>query len=87
MCLNQARYGISWGAIGAAMSCYDTALQYAQARKQFHDTAHCESSTCAGQAGVDGHGDHEGAIASLQVGRLKDEGNVELSAHLDGEKE
>jgi glutaryl-CoA dehydrogenase len=29
MCLNQARYGISWGAIGAAMSCYDTALQYA----------------------------------------------------------
>jgi glutaryl-CoA dehydrogenase len=36
MCLNQARYGISWGAIGAAMSCYDTALQYAKARKQFH---------------------------------------------------
>src|SRR5579871_6697825 len=31
MCLNQARYGISWGAIGAAMSCYDTALQYAKA--------------------------------------------------------
>jgi glutaryl-CoA dehydrogenase len=30
MCLNQARYGISWGAIGAAMSCYDTALQYAK---------------------------------------------------------
>src|SRR5947209_15665023 len=28
MCLNQARYGIAWGAIGAAMSCYDTALQY-----------------------------------------------------------
>src|SRR5579859_7649264 len=27
MCLNQARYGIAWGAIGAAMSCYDTALQ------------------------------------------------------------
>ena len=35
MCLNQARYGISWGAIGAAMSCYDTALQYAKMRKQF----------------------------------------------------
>src|ERR1700679_1274362 len=29
MCLNQARYGIAWGAIGAAMSCYDCALQYA----------------------------------------------------------
>jgi len=36
-CLNQARYGISWGAIGAAMSCYDTALQYSKIRKQFHD--------------------------------------------------
>jgi glutaryl-CoA dehydrogenase len=35
MCLNQARYGISWGAIGAAMACYDTALQYAKQRKQF----------------------------------------------------
>ena len=29
MCLNQARYGISWGAIGAAMDCYSTALNYA----------------------------------------------------------
>src|ERR1041385_1813031 len=28
MCLNQARYGIAWGGIGAAMSCYDCALQY-----------------------------------------------------------
>ncbi len=37
MCLNQARYGISWGAIGAAMSCYDTALQYAKMRKQFRN--------------------------------------------------
>ena len=37
MCLNQARYGIGWGAIGAAMACYDCALQYSQFRKQFHD--------------------------------------------------
>jgi glutaryl-CoA dehydrogenase len=35
MCLNQARYGISWGAIGVAMSCYETALNYAKERKQF----------------------------------------------------
>ena len=34
-CLNQARYGISWGALGAAMACYDTALNYAQNRIQF----------------------------------------------------
>jgi len=34
-CLTQARYGIAWGAVGAAMACYDWALQYAQARVQF----------------------------------------------------
>src|SRR5881397_960469 len=34
-CLTQARYGIAWGAIGAAMACYDWALQYAQTRIQF----------------------------------------------------
>jgi glutaryl-CoA dehydrogenase len=37
MCLNQARYGIAWGAVGAAMACYDCALQYAQFRKQFRE--------------------------------------------------
>lgn len=35
-CLNSARYGISWGAIGAAMDCYNTALNYALERKQFN---------------------------------------------------
>jgi glutaryl-CoA dehydrogenase len=37
MCLNQARYGISWGGVGAAMAVYDCALQYSQFRKQFRD--------------------------------------------------
>ncbi|HOS99886.1 MAG TPA: acyl-CoA dehydrogenase family protein [Acidobacteriota bacterium] len=35
MCLTQARYGIAWGVIGAAMECYHTALQYAKERVQF----------------------------------------------------
>jgi glutaryl-CoA dehydrogenase len=35
MCLNQARYGIAWGAIGAAQACYDAALNYAKNRIQF----------------------------------------------------
>ncbi len=35
MCLDSARYGIAWGAIGAAMDCYDTALRYAKERTQF----------------------------------------------------
>jgi len=34
-CLNSARYGISWGALGAAMDCYDTALRYSKQREQF----------------------------------------------------
>lgn len=35
MCLDSARYGIAWGAIGAAMDCYDTALRYSLERNQF----------------------------------------------------
>lgn len=34
-CLNSARYGIAWGALGAAMDCYDSALRYSKERKQF----------------------------------------------------
>ncbi|PQB08276.1 acyl-CoA dehydrogenase [Polaribacter filamentus] len=34
-CLDSARYGIAWGAIGAAMDCYDTALRYCKEREQF----------------------------------------------------
>jgi len=34
-CLSKARYGIAWGAIGAAMDCYDSALRYSQERTQF----------------------------------------------------
>ncbi|MCF8318870.1 MAG: acyl-CoA dehydrogenase family protein [Sphingobacteriaceae bacterium] len=34
-CLNQARFGIAWGALGAAMDCYDTALRYSKERIQF----------------------------------------------------
>lgn len=35
-CLTEARYGIAWGATGAAMACYDIALNYAKERKQFN---------------------------------------------------
>ncbi|QTY26766.1 acyl-CoA dehydrogenase family protein [Flavobacterium sp. CS20] len=37
-CLDSARYGIAWGAIGATMDCYDTALRYAKERTQFDST-------------------------------------------------
>src|ERR1051326_268235 len=36
-CLSQARFGIGWGSLGAAMDCYETARQYAIFRKQFDD--------------------------------------------------
>ena len=36
-CLDQARYGIGWGAVGAAQACYETALRYAKERKQFEN--------------------------------------------------
>jgi glutaryl-CoA dehydrogenase len=35
MCLNEARYGIAWGSVGAAIACYETALSYAKSRIQF----------------------------------------------------
>jgi glutaryl-CoA dehydrogenase len=35
MCLSKARYGIAWGAIGAALDCYDSALRYSKERVQF----------------------------------------------------
>ena len=35
MCLNEARYGIAWGAVGAASACYEAALAYAKQRVQF----------------------------------------------------
>jgi glutaryl-CoA dehydrogenase len=35
MCLNQARYGIAWGAVGAAMACYEAAVEYTRGRTQF----------------------------------------------------
>jgi glutaryl-CoA dehydrogenase len=35
ICLNQARYGIAWGVLGAAMACYQAALDYSQSRVQF----------------------------------------------------
>ncbi|MFP5212198.1 MAG: acyl-CoA dehydrogenase family protein, partial [Acidobacteriota bacterium] len=37
MCLNEARYGIAWGCVGAAMACYETALGYAKSRVQFNE--------------------------------------------------
>lgn len=76
MCLNQARYGISWGAIGAAMSCYDTALQYAKARKQFHNQPIASHQLVQDKLVWMVTEISKAQLLSLQVGRLKDAGTV-----------
>jgi glutaryl-CoA dehydrogenase len=76
MCLNQARYGISWGAIGAAMSCYDTALQYAKARKQFHGQPIAGHQLIQEKLVWMASEISKAQLLSLHVGRLKDNGKV-----------
>jgi glutaryl-CoA dehydrogenase len=76
MCLNQARYGISWGAIGAAMSCYDTALQYAKARKQFDNKPIASHQLVQDKLVWMVTEISKAQLLSLQVGRLKDKGTV-----------
>ncbi len=77
MCLNQARYGISWGAIGAAMACYDAALQYAKMRKQFHNMPIAGHQLVQEKLVWMATEIAKGQLLSLQVGRLKDAGTVE----------
>ncbi len=76
MCLNQARYGISWGAIGAAMSCYDTALQYSKTRKQFHNQPIAGHQLIQEKLVWMATEISKAQLLSLQVGRLKDAGKV-----------
>ena len=75
MCLTQARYGIAWGAIGAAMACYDEAVSYAKARVMFEkpiaqtqiqQVRLVEMLTEITKA----------QLLSLQLGRLKDAGSM-----------
>jgi glutaryl-CoA dehydrogenase len=76
MCLNQARYGISWGAIGAAMACYDTALQYAKVRKQFHGEPIASHQLIQEKLVWMVSEISKAQLLSLHVGRLKDAGTV-----------
>jgi glutaryl-CoA dehydrogenase len=76
MCLNQARYGIAWGAIGAAMSCYDTALRYSLLRKQFHDKPIASHQLVQDKLAWMISEITKAQLLILQVGRLKDDGKV-----------
>jgi len=76
MCLNQARYGISWGAIGAAMACYDTALHYAKVRKQFHGEPIASHQLIQEKLVWMASEISKAQLLSLHVGRMKDAGTV-----------
>ncbi|ADH66288.1 MULTISPECIES: acyl-CoA dehydrogenase family protein [Nocardiopsis] len=72
-CLNEARYGIVWGAAGAARACYEAALEYALSREQFGRPIAGFQLTQRKLADmvVDVN---QAAMTALRIGRLKDEG-------------
>jgi glutaryl-CoA dehydrogenase len=75
-CLDQGRYGIGWGAIGAAMACYDTALTYSKERKQFANrpiASHqlTQEKLCWMISEIS-----KAQVLAFQVGRLKDNDRV-----------
>jgi glutaryl-CoA dehydrogenase len=76
MCLNQARYGIGWGAIGAAMDCYSTALTYAKTRKQFRNEPIASHQLVQEKLVWMASEISKAQLLSLHVGRLKDAGKV-----------
>jgi glutaryl-CoA dehydrogenase len=72
-CLNQARYGIAWGAIGAAMACYDEATNYAKTRIQF-DKPIASFQMIQEKLAYMLTEITKGQLLCLQLGRLKDQG-------------
>ncbi len=78
MCLNQARYGIAWGALGAAMACYHTALEYAKERVQFgrpiagFQLVQQKLATMLSEI-------TKGQLLALQLGRLKEAGKLHFA--------
>lgn len=72
-CLNQARYGIAWGAVGAAMACYDEAVNYSKTRIQF-DKPIASFQLIQEKLVYMLSEITKGQLLCLQLGRLKDEG-------------
>ncbi len=78
-CLTQARYGIGWGAIGAAMACYDTALQYAKSRKQFANKPIASHQLVQNKLAWMITEISKAQLLALHVGRLKDQDRLHSS--------
>ncbi|CAA9441189.1 MAG: Glutaryl-CoA dehydrogenase [uncultured Rubrobacteraceae bacterium] len=77
-CLNEARYGIIWGAMGAARDCYETALQYSKEREQFGKPI--AGFQLTQQKLVNMMLEiNKGVMVALHIGRMKDEGTAHPS--------
>ena len=72
-CLNEARYGIAWGAIGAARACYEVALDYAKSRVQFKRPI-ASFQLVQQKLAIMATELVKAQLLALQLGRLKDEG-------------
>jgi glutaryl-CoA dehydrogenase len=76
-CLTQARFGIGWGVIGAAMDCFETARQYTQVRKQFDDKPIASHQLVQEKLAWMITEITKGQLLALHAGRLKDQGKLE----------
>ncbi len=76
-CLTQARYGIGWGVIGAAMECYETARQYSLDRKQFDDKPIASHQLVQEKLAWMITEITKAQLLALHVGRLKDKGKAD----------
>jgi glutaryl-CoA dehydrogenase len=76
-CLTQARFGIGWGAIGAAMDCYETARSYAILRKQFDDRPIASHQLVQEKLAHMITEITKAQLLALHVGRLRDQGKID----------
>jgi glutaryl-CoA dehydrogenase len=80
-CLSQARFGIGWGVLGAAMDCYETARSYSVLRKQFNDRPIASHQLVQEKLAGMITEITKAQLLAVQAGRLKDAGKIE-PAHL-----
>jgi glutaryl-CoA dehydrogenase len=76
-CLTQARFGIGWGVLGAAMDCYETARHYATVRKQFDNRPIASHQLVQEKLAWMITEITKAQLLALQAGRLKDQGKLE----------
>jgi glutaryl-CoA dehydrogenase len=76
-CLSQARYGIGWGVLGAAMDCYETARSYSTLRKQFDDQPIASHQLVQEKLAAMITEITRAQLLALHCGRLKDAGKLE----------